>query len=226
MHMKRHLSTALFAVTCIAVYSSSPRCSMPITTSISDTEDEDIVLHETFDKCTGTGGNDGRWSGNIASSTFAPDLDGWSSYKCYGGNHCARFGTGTCSIEAPIFYFDGNATATFRVAPWATSKDKSIDIYFNGEMLGVYELEAEKWTDISITVEATGNNQFEIISGGRLFIDDLKISSTTANSIRDIYRNTTEESIYSIDGIYLGKNRALLPKGVYIINHKKVIISH
>ncbi len=223
--MKRHLSTVYLAGACIAAYSFSPKCSMPITVTAPDTEDEEIVLHETFDKCSGTGGNDGRWSGNIASSTFSPDIDGWSSYKCYGGNHCARFGTGICSIEAPAFYLNGSATAIFRVAPWATSKDKSIDIYFNGEMLGVYELEAEKWTDITLSVQATGTNQFEIISGGRLFIDDLKISSTTASSIRDIHRNTADGPIYSIDGKFIGKNKADLPKGVYIINHKKVIIS-
>lgn len=221
--MKRYLSTALFATICNAIFSFPIKGNIPI--FASDTIEEDIVLHETFDKCSGTGGNDKRWSGNIASSTFLPDLEGWSSYKCYGGNQCARFGTGTCSIETPLFYLDGDATAVLRVAPWASSKDKSIDIYFNGELMGVYELEAEKWTDISLSIQATGNNQFEIISGGRLFIDDLKITSKTTNSIRNISIKDIKEPIYSIDGIYLGNDKTALSKGLYIINHKKVIIT-
>ncbi len=222
--MKRYMLAILFATICNATYSFPIKDNIP--TFASDTIEEDIVWHETFDKCSGTGGNDGKWSGNIASSTFSPDLEGWSSYKCYGGNHCARFGTGTCSIETPMFSFDGNATAIFRVAPWATSKDKSIDIYFNGEMIGVYELEAEKWTDISVSIQATGSNWFEIIAGGRLFIDDMKVTSSTTNSIRDISPNATIEKIYSIDGKYLGNDKATLSKGLYIINHKKVVISH
>lgn len=223
--MKRYLSIILFAMTSIAVYSYTPKDSIP--TAFSDTEEDGVILHETFDQCNGTGGNDNKWSGNIASSTFRSDLEGWSCTKSYGGNHCARFGTGTCIIDAPAFYYKGNLTATFRVAPWATSKDKSIDLYFNDEILDVYELETGKWTDITISVQGNGNNQFEIISGGRLFIDDLKITPTNINAIRDITKNAPEEEkIYSIDGKYLGHDRTLLPKGLYIINHKKVIIPH
>ena len=42
------------------------------------------------------GGNDGLWSGNIASATFQPDNKGWGTLTennaNFGGNQCALFG--------------------------------------------------------------------------------------------------------------------------------------
>ena len=57
----------------------------------------DTLFHETFDKCAGTGGNDGKWGTSIAgsSSKLAFDNDGWKYEAEYGGYKCARFGNAT-----------------------------------------------------------------------------------------------------------------------------------
>ncbi|MGI6243996.1 MAG: M6 family metalloprotease domain-containing protein, partial [Prevotella sp.] len=39
--------------------------------------DDEVLLRETFDRCQGSGGNDGKFKGNIAQAPIQTDLDGW-----------------------------------------------------------------------------------------------------------------------------------------------------
>ena len=39
----------------------------------------DYIFYESFDQCVGTGGNDGLWSGSIATKPFVPDNEGWTA---------------------------------------------------------------------------------------------------------------------------------------------------
>lgn len=106
----------------------------------SDTTDSDIVvkgdtlLCETFDQCRGTGGNDDLFSGNIAQGTFTPDLTGWTASKAYGGDQCARFGTGSKAglVLSPSFAMPGDTlTLSFRAAGW-TGDGTSLQVYLGG----------------------------------------------------------------------------------------------
>ncbi len=78
------------------------------------------LFQETFDQCAGTGGNDGSWSGSIASSTLTPDNTGWTFANEGGAYQCAKFGTGSKkgSAETPSITFSGNATLSFKAAAW------------------------------------------------------------------------------------------------------------
>ena len=84
------------------------------------------LFYESFDDCNGTGGNDNAWAGNVASSqtNFRPDNEGWTALqnKNYGGDQCAKFGTGSVKGTAttPEFTVSGTATFTFRAAPFGT----------------------------------------------------------------------------------------------------------
>lgn len=186
---------------------------------------EDILLHETFDNCSGTGGNDGVWKGNVASSAFNPDLDGWESTYKYGGKQCARFGKGPCSIQTPLFKMSHPLSATFRMAPWATSTDKSVDIYLNGDLLEYIELEAGQWTEVTFEIAEAGTYYFELISGGRLFIDDFKLSRPASDCIETVERTPSRpHGAYTLQGQYVGTDTRRLTKGIYIINGKKHIV--
>src|SRR5574344_2227416 len=72
------------------------------------------IFSETFDKFTGTGGNDGSWSGSIASSTATTSTDntGWTFTKGYAAKQCAKFGAknGLGSATTPTLIFTGDAT--------------------------------------------------------------------------------------------------------------------
>lgn len=60
---------------------------------------------------------------------------------------------------------------------------------------------------------------------GTIYFDFLKKIATTDISNIDIEeKKTTDLRIYSINGIYLGNDESALPRGIYIRNHKKIII--
>ena len=87
------------------------------------------MLYESFDKCTGTGGNDGKFTGNIASATASKenyDVAGWTSTgTIYEANKCVRLGkSGTAgNLTSPSFAVNGSASLTFKAAAWDGSKD-------------------------------------------------------------------------------------------------------
>ena len=87
-----------------------------------------LVFRETFDGCTGTGGNDNQWSGNIAISDLHADNDGWAFEHEKGAFKCAKFGTtskdkGPGSATTPALGVSGDFTLTFRAAAWNGSNE-------------------------------------------------------------------------------------------------------
>ena len=189
------------------------------------------VFSETFDECKGTGGNDDRWSGSIASSGFAPDNTGWEVTQAYGANKCARFGTGkrTGMATTPEFTFSGSATMTFKVAPWGT-EGGVIQLSTSNESITlsqeVFELENETWNECTVTLTGNGSTTLTFMaSGNRFFLDDInaKQDASTGISIITPQRKAESRHIYSIDGRYLGTDFDKLAPGLYIIGGKKVL---
>ena len=92
-------------------------------------------FYESFDQCTGTGGNDGSWSGSIASADFTPDNDGWTvaGNKSYGADQCAKFGISPSnkkpvagSATTPDITLNGTATLTFKAGAWDATGDGTV----------------------------------------------------------------------------------------------------
>ncbi len=144
-----------------------------------------IVLNETFDDFTGTGGNDGKWSGSIAGGSVLEHND-WGLVKAYKGNGCLKLGTGSeqGSATTPAFGKSGNMTMTFRAGAWDASSEKTTLILSieNGGTLSATSVEMTKgvWTDYTITIEgATVETTVTFIgyqkSYSRFFLDDVKI---------------------------------------------------
>ena len=189
------------------------------------------VFCETFNECKGTGGNDDRWSGTIASSGFLPDNEGWEVTQAYGGNKCARFGTGkkTGIATTPEFEVNGSVTMTFKVAPWGT-EGGAIQLTTSNSGITLsqeaFELENETWNECTVTLTGNGYTTITFMaSEKRFFLDDINAEqdAPTAISIITPQRSAESRRIYSIDGRYLGTDFDRLEHGIYIVGGKKVI---
>ena len=187
------------------------------------------VLHESFDQCNGTGGNDGQWSGSIATKSLQPDVTGWNGSKMYGGDRCARFGTSSVrgEVTSPTFQLNGKATLTFRAAPWG-SDGTNLEVYLGSTRIGSYTMAKEKWTDYTVDITGSGDCRLIFSPDQRFFLDEVRIyvdnggSTAIDNSVHAPTRRH-DGKVYSLQGQCIGTNLGKLPKGIYIVNGKKVI---
>jgi immune inhibitor A len=77
------------------------------------------------------------------------------------------------------------------------------------------------WYTTTSTVSQTLTNITEDTSAGTVTFD-----FNLTNGIKGVFMDSSSVSnaIYSIDGRYLGTDKSKLGKGIYIINHKKIVI--
>ena len=92
-------------------------------------------FYESFDSCNGTGGNDGQWSGQIATNTIATDNKGWTFTNEQGANACAKFGAGSKFGKATtpsLGINTSSATLSFKAGAWnGTDEVTTINITAN-----------------------------------------------------------------------------------------------
>lgn len=153
-----------------------------------------VVFQETFDQCQGSGGNDGQWSGSIASSAFTADNEGWTSNKAYGANQCAKFGTssvaGTAETPAISLGDAAAATLTFKAAAWNASADKTtLTLSFtncDGDQASVEMLKGD-WTSYTIALSnITGDVKIQFTGNKRFFLDEVLVSYEETGGTPDI----------------------------------------
>lgn len=190
---------------------------------------DEYLFYESFDLCTGKGGNDGQW--NSVSSPFVPDNEGWTvtGDKCYGGDKCARFGTKDIDgiATTPAFMLEGTTTLSFKAAAWFSDKC-SLVLSVNGEPYESFDLGNREWTEY--TVEITGKGVTRLTfqpTQKRFFLDEVKVlnpaATTSVNNAvsRPLSRN--RQGVWTLDGRYLGTDIRQLPPGIYIVNGRKVV---
>ena len=195
------------------------------------------MLYESFDKCTGTGGNDGRFSGNIAVATASKDnydVAGWTSTgTIYEANKCVRLGkSGTAgNITSPSFTVNGSAILTFKAARWDGSKDgTNLKLSVSNGTLSQSSVTMTRgaWTDYDVKITATGNVKVTFTAGsGRFFLDKVKVTDASTSGIREIEgsRSSSIVAYYTLGGIQV---TAPSP-GIYLARYadrtiKKVVI--
>lgn len=180
-------------------------------TAWADDDPNAIVFQETFDKTSGTGGRDGKFSGSIAQGTIKYDNEGWATaVKCGGANQCVKFGTGSDNgvLTTPAISLDGASYAllTFNAAGWGDSNKNKLAITANAgfELSGdnnITELVNEEWEEYSVLIKVTDANATLQLTftGKRGFLDDVvvrKITTVPTPSLPDdflFFPNTTEE---------------------------------
>ena len=194
------------------------------------------LFYESFDQCDGKGGNDGQWSGQIASGNFVTDNEGWVAEKSFGANKCAKFGTSSVagSATTPAFALNGTTTMTFKAGAWETDADvTTLKLSADGGTIEPASVEMERgaFNDYTVNVTGTGNVKvtFEVVVAsnkekGRFFLDEVIVVDPNATAINTVNTNkVTTNRIYTLDGRYVGTDPNQLPRGLYIINGKKIV---
>ncbi len=195
----------------------------------------EILFRETFNQCSGTGGNDGVWSGSsTAEAGFLPDNEGWdgTEYR-YGGYQCARFGKSGYPGHAitPTFTLNGTATLSFNIGIWdLRTEGCSVDFYLNDTAIEIYkELDRGQWTTLSYEITAYGPVFINMVGEGRFFLDEVLVAypkTTDGIEIRGITDRVVGDEatrIYNLSGQYVGTSFDALPAGIYIRNGKKEV---
>lgn len=192
---------------------------------------EGQLFYESFDECNGTGGNDNLWSGGIASSTFAPDNDGWVSEKAYGANSCAKFGTSSLAGTAttPAIQLNGSGKLTFKAGAWNARNDGTVlTLSADGGTIDPATVDIVKgeWSEYEAKVTGSGSVSITFASAkGRFFLDEVMLITQEATGVTEqkAHTSTADRRIYTLDGRYAGTDFSVLGKGMYIINGKKII---
>lgn len=202
---------------------------------------ESVLFYESFDKCVGSGGNDGKFKKSVAIGELQPDNAGWAAdYGC-GGDRCARFGKtnkGTGVAVTPTFVLPGDTvTLTFKAACWDTKGDgNNLFLTLRGDKAKFVDTDASSsqltmakgaWTTYTLRMVGKGSATIIFSPDRRFFLDEVKITRPGEQALAGIKGTgghlPKSKRIYSVDGRYVGSDYLILPRGVYIVNGKKVV---
>lgn len=169
--------------------------------------EENYIFQETFDKCLGTGGNDGKGFYTIgnpnqfANSAFSPDKNGWTAnvQTLKGGFQCARVGKrGATNITftSPEIKINGDATLTFKAAPYSLSSNKMTVSISNGTVeKATFKLEPNKWNECSAKITANGRVKITFASDA-FFIDEVCVAEGSTSGISNIVLSEKQVKAY------------------------------
>ncbi len=100
-----------------------PNEAVTIEFAFKDDPNAGKLFYESWSKTSGSGGNDGQWSGSIASSTVTSDMNGWTYEKQGGADNCVKLGTGSAqgSATTPNISVENNKvySLSFRAGAWS-----------------------------------------------------------------------------------------------------------
>ena len=194
------------------------------------------MLYESFDKCTGTGGNDSIWGGrSIGAGTPTYDNKGWTSTqgKVYASSACVRVGTSSVNgdITTPSFTVNGKAVLSFKAGAWNTSGDgTTLNLSVSNGTISPSSVTMKKgeWTDYNVTITANGNVKTTFkASKLRFFLDEVKVTDVSTSGIQEISasRSSSIVAYYTLGGVQV---TAPSP-GIYLARYadgtiKKVVI--
>ena len=193
-------------------------------------------FYESFDQCTGTGGNDDLWSGNIASGAFIPDNEGWEagSDKAFGANQCAKFGTTNLVgiATTPPITIAGPSTLRFRAAAWdAKADDTDLALQISNPNIALSEtgltMKKGAWTDYTVDLDGYGTFTLSFMAFNRFFLDEVVVSDGLTG-IRQMEERPSDNLLYDLQGRriqWTPDSPEPLPRGIYILNGKKFSVS-
>lgn len=153
------------------------------------TRPENEIFYESFDTNDGTGGNDDKWSGSIASNNISKDNEGWDFVKGNGANKCAKFGAGSSlgSATTPALGQACDATLTFKAAAWNGNSESTtlkLSVIGGGTISpATVTMKKSEWTTFTATltsltadskVKFEGNSN----SNSRFFLDEISVVKT------------------------------------------------
>ena len=150
---------------------------------------------ETFDKINGTGGNDGQWSGSVATSSMAAtDVEGWTFMNTkdnkevdnWGASQCVKLGTGSAGGSATTPALEGigsYAVMTFKAGSWSgDGTTLHLSISGGGQLSETsFQLTDASWGNYTVYIEnATAASKVTFANSGddqRFFLDEVVIAN-------------------------------------------------
>ena len=156
------------------------------------------IFYESFDTENGTGGNDGKWSGDIAKNSKVNTT--WTFENEGGAYQCIKLGSsskqGSATTPA-LTQLSGDATLSFKAAAWNSNSESTIlklSISGGGTLTQTsVTLVKGAWTTYEVQIKdgtpsSTITFAAAIASNNRFFLDEVMI--TTSGS----YNYTTSPS--------------------------------
>lgn len=146
-------------------------------------------FYEPFDFAGGTGGNDGQFKGNVATSNFDTNYTGTNTWTVtpFLGFNCARAGTGSVKGTATVSNIAVEAGKTyhlnFKAAPF--SDDVAVmDVTVEGGTIDELSTETMtnfQWNDLSATITATADELSLTFTAdqNRFFLDEIRLADPT-----------------------------------------------
>lgn len=194
------------------------------------------IFYESFDKCAGTGGNDGSFNASTSAGSVPSyaDNEGWTTTSGRPANKCALFGSSVTTGQAttPAIDINGEYTLWFRAAPYDSGSNCiNVEVSEGDATLSktTFITKSGAWIVGKTTVKGTGESKLRFyVSNGRFYLDDVCVGTedeTGINCIAVSGNNRNNGRIFSIDGRYVGRDIKALRRGIYILNGKKVIVS-
>ena len=204
--------------------------------NVTWTENKNVTFfYESFDSCDGTGGNDGQWSGAIATSTVRTDNNAnWTFENEGGANACVKLGSGSSLGKATTPKLGINtstAKLSFKAGAWdGSNENTTIKVTANNG--GTVEpstitLKKGQWTDYTCTISgATETTTLTFAasqaSKNRFFLDEVMVYYGEKPVIaKKLEQNITfEKSNYSV--LLADKDSFVSPK----VNGAKTPVSY
>ena len=146
-------------------------------------------FYEPFDFAGGTGGNDGQFKGNVATSNFDTNYTGTNTWTVtpFLGFNCARAGTGSAKGMATVSNIAVEAGKeyhlNFKAAPF--SDDVAVmDVTVEGGTIDELSTETMtnfQWNDLSATITATADELSLTFTAdqNRFFLDEIRLADPT-----------------------------------------------
>ena len=143
----------------------------------------DCDWYESFDGTNGTGGNDGQWSGSIATADItADDSHSWTTTNGKGAYQCIKLGTGDAagSATTPVLTgLTGSLILTFRAAGWS-GESTAVSITSTSGTVSPTSVDvtSEEWNSYEVAIVNVTNAPqitFSASAGKkhRFFLDDV-----------------------------------------------------
>lgn len=161
------------------------------------TLDASVIFYESFDENDGTGGNDGQWSGSIATNDLNLDNSEWRILNGKGASKCAKIGSsskGTATTPS-IDLSAGDAVLAFKAGAWdgkseMTSIIVSVDngkLAYNGKVASEQTITLKKGEFSDYTMTISGGTSATKITftaiqdkNNRFFLDEVMVSKVAA----------------------------------------------
>lgn len=147
------------------------------------------IFTQDFNGLTGTGGNDGSWSGSVAAKALPGDTLNFVFVKGYKGSQCVKLGTSSVQGSAQthaLAGLSGDATLTFKAGAWnGTSEQTDLLLEITGGgtldktsvvmLKGQFSVYSVAITGGTATTQVTFKGKQA--ENARFFLDDVVISA-------------------------------------------------